>query len=118
MKLTLNRREVKEGLLFKKTVYYLDVNLEVTPEEMSIIKKHKWDKPTLFGGIFNDPRGLHLGWITFQEVVAGRPWKRGFDSIETLARVEREIIENVRIIKANLVAVAGWGTSGPQEIEL
>ena len=44
MKLILNRREAKEGLIFKSTVYYLDITLETTPDEMALIKKHQWGK--------------------------------------------------------------------------
>ena len=37
----------KEGLIFKSTVYYLDITIETTPNEMALIKKHQWDKKTM-----------------------------------------------------------------------
>lgn len=60
MKLTLNRREEREGFIFKKPVYYLDVNLEATPEEMQLIKKHKWDTMPMCKGKFKS--GAVIEW--------------------------------------------------------
>jgi len=56
MKLILNRRETQEQKLFKtSTMYYLDITLQTTPEEVALIKKHRWDELIL--AEFNNPGG-------------------------------------------------------------
>jgi len=89
MKLTLDRREEREGLILKSTVYYLDVNLEATPEEMALIRKHKWDARPLFKGTFKTGAVLEF---TVGGVV-GKPGKFGFKTVEHLAYVESQLVE-------------------------
>ena len=43
MKLKIDRREEKQGMIFKKMVYFLDYTVEITPEENALIKKHDWN---------------------------------------------------------------------------
>jgi hypothetical protein len=114
MKLTLNRREEKEGLIIKSSVYYLDVNLEMTPEEMALIKKHKWDNMPMCEGMFKTGAVIELSVRSF----VGKPSQWGFKTVENLAHVESQIIENAKKLKGNLEAAAGFTSGGPREIKL
>lgn len=114
MKLTLNRREEKEGLIFKKSVYYLDVNLEATPEEMQLIKKHKWDKLPMCKGKFKTGAVIELTVGSF----VGKSTQWGFSGVEYLAHVESELIESAKRLRASLEAASGFTSTGPREIEL
>jgi hypothetical protein len=114
MKLTLNRREEKEGLIMKSPVYYLDVNLEATPDEMALIKKHKWDERPICKGVFKTGAVIEFS----MGHVVGKPRQWGFKKIEHLAHVEREVIESARKLKANLEAASGFASGGPHEVEL
>ena len=115
MKLTLNRREEqKKGMFSTSTVYHLDVNIEVTPEEMALIKKHQWGEALMWEGVV---RGGHeQDWPVKQ--VIGKPMSFPFDSIENLAYVESQVIENTKKLKQSLDAVVGFTSGGPREIEL
>lgn len=114
MKLTLNRREEKEGLILKSTVYYLDVNLEATPEEMALIRKHKWDEAPLCKGLFKTGAVIEFSVGN----VLGKPKQWGFKKVEHLAHVEQEVIEGAKRLKANVEAAAGFTSGGPREVEL
>ncbi len=119
MKLTLNRREKeeKEGLFRKSVIYYyLDVNIELTQEEIELIKKHKWEDNPMCTEVFKHTQGLE--WTMVVSVFTEGPKDFGFNSVERLASAEKQIIENAKLLKANLEAVSGFTTSGPQEIEL
>lgn len=134
MKLTLNRREEKETGLFKKpTVYYLDVSLEATPEEMALIRKHNWLDRVLcevgvqevrvpgLGGLLGRAVQQHLNnRVSVWKVgdVVGTPKQFPFDTIEQLAHAEGQIIENARTLKQQLGAAVGFASGGPQEVEL
>lgn len=115
MKPTLNRTEEEKAGFFKKsTVYYLDVNLEVTPEEMALIKKHKWEKMQFCVGTFLADSVIEckLSWLL------GKPYRFGFKSVEELADVEEQVIENAKQLKQQLGAAAGFTSGGPREVEL
>lgn len=114
MKLMLNRREEKEGLIMKSSVYYLDVTIETTPEEMALIKKHKWDNTPMCEGMFKTGAVLTLSAGSF----VGKSTEWGFKTVEHLAHVEDQIIENAKKLKANLQAAVGFTSGGPREIEL
>ena len=114
MKLIINRREAREGFIKKSTVYYLDVTLETTPEEMDLIKKHKWDKRPMCKGMFKTGIVLELSIGSF----AGKSSEWGFKSAEHLAHVESQIIENAKLLKEQLEAAAEFTSGGPREIEL
>mgnify|MGYP006971707163 CR=1 FL=1 len=117
MKLTLNRREEKEGFIRKSTVYYLDVDIQVTDEEMSLIKKHKWGERAMCREVFNHTQDME--WTMVLDVyLKDKPAKHGFKTIERLASAENQIVENARALKAKLESVAGFATAGPQEVEL
>lgn len=115
MKLTINRREAQKKSLFKtSTVYYLDVNLEVTPEEMALIKKHKWGDNLVWKGVIRD--SIEQDWPLRH--VLGQPNSWPFDTVEHLAYVESQVIENARKLKQQLEAASGFTSGGPREIEL
>lgn len=133
MKLTINRREEKETGLFKKpTAYYLDVNLEVTPEELALLRKHNWLDMVLcevgvqeikvpgLGGLLGMAQRRLNNRVSRWKVgeVVGAPRQFPFDTIEQLADAERQIIENARALKQQLLASAGFTSGGPIEVDL
>jgi len=116
MELTMDRSEGTRGLLFKKPVYYLTVDMKFTPEELKLIKKHNWDKnpmchPPRLAGIGDG--ALHIGSFT-----RGKIEKYDFDSVGNLQAMENEIIENSKKLKGQLETVAGFTSGGPRKIEL
>jgi hypothetical protein len=113
MKLQINRREEKKGLIFKKPVYFIDVNLEVTPEEAALIKKHKWDSIVMAKGQVR--HDFAIDW-TVKNMIRSNAYQ--FGEIEWAADFENQVIESARKLKANLEGAAGFTGSGPQEIEL
>ncbi|MDC0002848.1 hypothetical protein OAE19_00470 [Porticoccaceae bacterium] len=114
MKLILNRREAKEGLIFKSTVYYLDITLETTSDEMMLIKKHEWSEAVMGEGMFKTGIALE---ITVGGL-AGKTTDWGFKSVEHLAYFESQIIENAKALKEQLEAAESFTSSGPREVEL
>ena len=114
MKLTLNRTEQLTGLFKKSTVYYLHVNLEATPEEMALIKKHQFDQMPFCEGMFLASRVIDFNVGN----VVGKPNSYGFRSLQELAHVESQVIENAKKLKQQLEAAAGYTSGGPREIEL
>lgn len=114
MKLILNRRETKEGLIFKSPVYYLDITLETTPEEMALIKKHEWGKKVMGEGMFKTGIAIE---ITVNGL-AGKTTDWGFKSAEHLAFFESQVIENAKALKEQLKAAEGLTSGGPREVEL
>ncbi len=117
MKLTLNRREELEGFIRKSTVYYLDVDLMVTPEEKALIKKHKWGEMPMCREIFSHTQDME--WtMPLSVYLKDEPAHHGFKQIERLASAESQIVESARALKAKLDAVGGFATEGPQEVEL
>ena len=113
MKLTINRREEKEGLVFKKPVYYLDVDIDVTEDERALIKKHEWEGNILAKGVMKT--GIVLEYSVKNMLGKNSyPFKRA----EHLAYFESELIENAKILKANLEASSDFTGSGPREVEL
>jgi hypothetical protein len=115
MKLTLNRREAQEKGFFKtSTVYYLDVNLEATPEEMALIKKHQWGENLMWEGVI---RGGHEQDWPLKQVV-GKPHSWPFDTVEHLVYVESQVIANAKKLKQQVEADGGFTSAGPREFEL
>lgn len=115
MKLTLNRREEqKKGLFKTSTAYFLDINLEATPEEKALIKKHLWDKMRLYET--EDRDGTMFQWK--MDYFVGQPRSMQFQSVEELAYVENQVIENAKKLKQQLETVAGFTSGGPREVEL
>ncbi|HXU34776.1 MAG TPA: hypothetical protein VN937_00150 [Blastocatellia bacterium] len=115
MKLTLNRTEEEKAGMFKKsTVYHLDVNLEVMPEEMALIKKHKWDDLPFCEGMFLASRVIDFNVGN----VVGKAQRFSFKSVNELAAVEQQVIENSKKLKQQLEAAGGFTSGGPREIEL
>ena len=116
MRLTLNRTEEQEKKLFKTvTVYYLHVDLEATPEEMALIKKHKWDEGLLFEHVLH-----HSGNVIEWKVrdIVGKPNRYGFASVNHLVYAENQLIENAKKLKQQLAAAAGFTSAGPREVNL
>jgi len=113
MKLTLNRREEQKGMLFKKTVYSLDIDLEVDDAEKALIKKHKWGELPMATGTFVSGAeitlkiGALLGKNTYT-----------FSRIEELAHFERQIVEEAKTLKANLATAGNFTDNGPREVSL
>ena len=114
MKLTLNRTEELTGLFKKSTVYHLHVNLEATPEEMALIQKHHFNEMPFCEGNFLAGRVIEFNVGN----VVGRPNDYGFRSLQELAYVEAQVIENAKKLKQQLEAAAGYTSGGPREIEL
>jgi len=119
MKLTIDKKEKQNGLIFKKTIYGLETTVEITSEENDLIKKHKWDKELLeeatFIGNLNlkQPMGLLVGHKSGQTICT--PW---FDDVECMQHYENIVIVAMRRLKNNLEAVDGFTAAGPQEIAL
>jgi len=115
MKLTLNRKEEQEKKLFKtSTMYYLRIKLEATPEEVALIKKHKWDEQVL--AEFKNPGGNLIRWKVGSIIEEDRSCK--YASVEELADGESQVIENAKRLKQQLEAAVGFTSAGPREIEL
>jgi hypothetical protein len=114
MKLTLNRREQQEGLFRKSTVYYLDITLEVTPEERALINKHGWEDQFMAEGMFKTGIVLELNLGSF----LGKPSSWGFKTTENLAYFESQLVDSARSLKEQLGAAEGFTSGGPREIEL
>ena len=128
MKLTLNRTEIsKKGLFGSKTKYALEVAVQVTPEEMKLLEKHKWkmtvlyddlSKEEYFGNGFLDGLGADNSSPLYLSIVIEKPKQLVFDSIQRLALVEEKIIEKAKVVKNNLGAAVGFTSGGPREVEL
>jgi hypothetical protein len=114
MKLALNRSEGQVGLIFKKVVYYLDVSLEATPNEVALIQKHNWMRWPICESIFLADRPIEFNVGD----VLGKPKHWGFRSVEELAHAEEQVISTAKKLKQQLEAVAGFTNGGPREIEL
>jgi hypothetical protein len=116
MKLTLNRTEEQQKKLFKTTtVYYLHVDLEATPEETALIKKHKWSDWLFFEHVVHHS-GRVIEWTVGN--LLGDPNKFGFATVEQLAHAENQVIETAKKLKQQLGAVAGFTSTGPREVQL
>jgi hypothetical protein len=113
MKLQINRREEKQGLVFKKPLYIIDVTLEVTPEEAALIKKHKWGDIVMAN--LQRTSKLEIPW-SLKNMIGSN--KYPCDEIEWAADFEQQVIESARKLKANLEGAAGFVGGGPREIEL
>jgi hypothetical protein len=115
MKLILNRREEQEKKLFKtSTMYYLDIKLEFTQEEVALIRKHKWDQNRIIE--YQNPGGNLIWWSVGELIKEGHFGK--YTSVEELAYGESQVIENAKKLKQQLEAAAGYTSGGPREIEL
>jgi hypothetical protein len=116
MKLTLNRTEEQKTSFFSgtSTLYHLDVNLEATPEEMALIRKHQFGTMPFCEGMFLATRVIEF---TVGNVV-GKPERFSFRSLQELAYVENQVIENAKKLKQQLEAAAGYTSGGPREVEL
>jgi hypothetical protein len=114
MKLQINRRETMKGLIFKKPRYDIDVNLEVTPDELTLIKKHKWQEKLLAEmDVFGN--GTTFKYKT-KDMIGTHT--HSFWQIEQAADFEKQVIENARILKSNLETSAGFTADGPREVQL
>lgn len=111
MKLALKRREAREGIFIKSTVYCLDVNIEATPEEMALLRKG-WDRP-LCGGLFRGDSGMR--WNASE--VVGKPTSWGFDKVTDRAHIEDQLVKNTKSLEKQLAEVAA-SAAGPREGEL
>lgn len=121
MKLTLNRRSntiAENGTLYctdvdiralprEMTLYYLDVSLEATPEETALIEKLNWGAmPVCKGGL----PGVR-GTVNFDLSDMLGTSKYAFDTVENLAIVEGQLIQNVNKIKQHFADFASGGMS-------
>jgi hypothetical protein len=95
-------------------MYYLDIKLEATPEEVALIKKHKWDEIRVIE--YKNPGGNLIWWSVAELLKEGHFGK--YTSVEELAHGESQVIENAKRLKQQLEAVAGFTSGGPREVEL
>ncbi len=117
MKLTLDRREVeKKGLFKKSTLYFLDVDMQFSDEELALIKKHKWGDLPMCTAVFEHTQ--NMAWTMVVDVFTKGPKEFGFKKVEELASAESQLIESARALKSNLEGAAGLTAGGPREIEL
>ena len=114
MKLTLNRTEEQTGIFKKSTVYYLHVNLEATPDEMALVKKHQFDSMPFCESMFLASRPIDFDAGYF----VGKPQRLGFRSLQELAHAESQIIENAKKLKQQLETASSYTSGGPREIAL
>jgi hypothetical protein len=114
MKLTMNRTEIQEGFVFKKTIYILDYTAEATPEEMSIIEKHKWKDLVAITWIAEDGRQREDKVFM---MLRGSNKKR-FSDIAHRIDYEGQLVEQMKTLKHNLQSVQEQNTGGPIEVEL
>ncbi len=116
MKLTLNRREEQEKKLFKtSTMYYLDIKLEFTPDEIALIRKHKWDEIRVIE--YKNPGGNLIWWTVGEFIKEGQRFGK-YISVEDLAQGESEVIETAKKLKQQLGVADGFTAAGPREIDL
>lgn len=117
MKLTLNRREETKGMVFKKPVYYVDVNLEFTDEEKQLIKKHKWQSNLEVGA---DSKVVEIKkiWPSTSALTKGGAFSFKFEFVENLVYFENQLIEKAKVLKGNFEGVVGLTSGGPVEVEL
>ena len=113
MKLKIDRREEKKGIIFKKPVYFIDVALEFTPEELALIKKHKWETIVMAKGQVR--HDFAIDW-TIKNMLKPNDYR--FDDIGWAADFENQVIESARKLKASLEGAAGFVGGGPREVEL
>lgn len=112
MKLTINRREVRKGLIFKHTDYILDVNIEFTEAEKQTIKKHKWNDNILLD------QDLYGVTVNHKVQRFYKPISFTFQAIEALLKFERDLVEGAKDMKDSLEGVKSISTEGPMEVEL
>ena len=126
MKLIMNRSE-------KDSKYCLEVSIVLTPEEKTLLIKHKWnemilcstvtEKDTSNMGLLGFAVGMFVAATSDEvcikvEQVVEKPMTYPFKKVEGLSFVESKIIENAKILKGNLEAAVGFTQGGPREIEL
>lgn len=114
MKLTINRTEREEGLIFKKIIYILETVLELSIEELEIVKKHGWDKSIFAEGTLANG----VTWTPSMRTMLGRKELK-FSTIEHLNYFEKTMIENARQLKTNIESIQnGYISGGPREVDL
>ena len=118
MKLTLDRGEETKGLMFKKPVYKLIMNLEFTDEEKELIKKHKWGSALDVVADSEVKEIKNNALYNSSWAVNGGQRMLEFEFIENLAWFEKQVIENAKELKGNLAAAVGFTSGGPREVEL
>lgn len=110
MKLTLNRREEREEKPFTTVImYYLDIKLDLTPEEIALIETYEWDEIRIYCGT--------LMWFTVGTLIEQARSAR-YASVEELADGESQVIEIVRKLQQQLDAAASITSEGSWEIDL
>lgn len=127
-------RKIRENVLFKRSaVYYLNVDHDVTREEMKLIKrKRTWEYQRLCGGHFYDRSwpNVNLGDII------GKRTRWGFESLNALENFERSLIAGLKELKQTFKKTADqerqqiehaknlkqqavdFTSEGPHEVEL
>lgn len=117
MKLTMERSEGTTGLILKKPEYYLQVIFELNPEEIKLIKKHKWGDSPMCEYI-GRTWGVSTFLLNTDKSKTGFGTRLTFSHVTALQKCENEIIENAKKLKESLEAVVGFTSGGAREIDL
>lgn len=112
MKLTVTREEKKKGLVFKKELYYLYYNVELTDAEKSFVKKHGWEERALI-----KYRSYGRDMVDKLSSVLRPDNERSFDAIEDRIAYEDDLIDEMKKLKIALETVENQAP-GSFEVDL
>jgi hypothetical protein len=104
MKLTISRTIEQKGIFKKKVVSYLNVDLELTSEEMTLLKRSNkfWKVVHVGDGKFCDG-----SWPTVNlGDVVGKRTRWGFESLDRLECFEGQLIRRMKSLKQDFEAFA------------
>jgi len=131
MKLTISRTKGSKGIFRPVTVYYLNVEVDVTREEMALLKKEDRWEFSLNGGVIVS----HHGQQTARNFV-GRSTCWDFETVSDLDTFEHKLIRLMSALKERLRLLAiqergkiehaqrlkqqaaDFTSEGPHEVEL
>jgi len=113
MKLHINTVEDTEGLIFKKKIWRMDAQLELSEEEAKALKAHpEVGKITIGRGIVGT--GMEMD-ISVEHLINGiKGWR--FSTVANQTDFEQSIREGCADLKEHLARL-GQMTSGPKTVE-
>ena len=119
MKLHLNTVETKSGLIFKTTDWLMDVRIELSEAEASVIKAHRDIGKMIVGEVDRsfDPQHPDIEQFTVNKLIDGIKGYR-LKSIQKQTDFESSIREGCKALKGHLGRHSEVGTSGPTVEEI
>lgn len=120
MHVTVNRRETQKGMVFKKTLYWVDCTIVFSEEEKAIIKKAQLtDNYAMLYKVFMGDGIYADHGTTFKEFLTGKPQGRAFFSVGEANDWERDLRERqVHAMKDVIEGERGPTSRGPSAFEL